>query len=269
MNVQSFQRDKDEWLTFMEEVTAEQAFLMLDDPVPAGPTTHVHFFIKKSVAEGRPEAQILHRLTAGFERHSLFRKEQSFFGACLIYLQTEDLEVMTAAKAFIDRYKDALLPLLNQVECTLLRLTRKANVLQVYPNLREEISHAMQSVPELIRFVNAPSAFSLTYGEEVQQHHVTFEKLKQLSDTQLQQLLDQLLPVEAAMDEEFWKARKKLADSELQLLGFEIYGKDGRHYFFRGVLHNYGIERRPDIVAPSGFKETKPKLLQLDSRAGL
>jgi hypothetical protein len=71
-------------------------------------------------------------------------------------------------------------------------------------------------------------------------------------------MLALLIPIEDGMDEEFWKARKRLSDSEIQLLGFEIYGKDARHYFFRGVLHNYGIERRPDIVAPSEFRRNIP-----------
>ncbi len=38
------------------------------------------------------------------------------------------------------------------------------------------------------------------------------------------------------MNDEFWKARKKLPGSEVQLLGFEIYGENARHYSFRGIL---------------------------------
>jgi hypothetical protein len=48
---------------------------------------------------------------------------------------------------------------------------------------------------------------------------------------------------------------------QLQLLGFEIYGKDARHYAFRGILHNYGIEKRPDIEHGSAFKAATPRNL--------
>ena len=42
-----------------------------------------------------------------------FAKEQTFLAACVLYLRTEDVEVMTDAKVFLDRYKDAELPLLE------------------------------------------------------------------------------------------------------------------------------------------------------------
>jgi hypothetical protein len=56
-----------------------------------------------------------------------------------------------------------------------------------------------------------------------------------------------LLSAEASIEKEFWAARKKLDGWESQVLGFEIYGDGDRHYFFR-VLHNYGIERKPEIT---------------------
>jgi len=235
----------------------------LDDPLPSGPRTHVHYFINKSLAQGTPSREILRRLTCDYDRQSIFRKEQSFLGACFLYLQSDDVETMTEAKAFIDKYKDADLPLLNQVECTLLRLVRKGNVLRAYPQLGDEISDALQSAPELIRFVNPPSAFTVTYGTEVAQHHLTFERLKQLSYAEQEKLLGMLMPIEDRMEDEFWKARKKLSGSEVQLLGFEIYGKNARHYAFRGILHNYGIERRSDIEHGSTFKPTTPKALRV------
>jgi hypothetical protein len=105
----------------------------------------------------------------------------------------------------------------------------------------------MQSAPELVRFVQPPSALSMSYGSEIEVHHSVFKQLKLLPDAELQRLLGTILPAEAAIEEEFKAARRKLPDSESQVLGFEIYGDGGTHYFFRGVLHNYGIEPRPDL----------------------
>jgi len=114
--------------------------------------------------------------------------------------------------------------------------------LRQYPTLREQIARGMGSAPELTRFVNPPWAFTLTYSAEVELHHRTYEMLKQLSDAGLVKLLGIVLPIESVMEDEYKEARERLSDSERQLLGFEIYGEGGRHYFFRGVLHNYGIE---------------------------
>jgi hypothetical protein len=262
MYVEQLNAEHDASLKTLESFDAEQIFACLDDPMCSGPTTQAHIFIRKSRAAGIPEREMLHRLTHDYARQSLFRKEQSFLGVCVLYLQTDDIDVMTDAKAFLDTYKDAELPLLNQVECAFLRLVRKSNVLQAYPKLQEQISQSMQSAPELVRFVNRPSALSLTYGEEILLHHRTYKNLAQCSDAALEIMLEQLLRVEAEINERFWKARKALPSSEIQLLGFEIYGAGGRHYSFRGVLHNYGIEQRPDIVGKSSFTPNTPKALR-------
>lgn len=253
--------DRDKWQKEMEALDAAEIFALMDDPMPSG-TTQAHYFINKSFAQRDPAQQMLDRLTRDYERQSIFRKEQTFLAVCLLYLQTEDAVVMTAAKAFLDKYKDADLPPLNQVECTLLRIARKMIVLQAYPKLRESIAQALQSAPELTRFVSPPSAFALTYGGEVELHHRAFEELNRLSKEELEERLPMLLSIEATTDDEFHAARKRLSDSERQTLGFEIYGEGGRHYFFRGVLHNYGIDKRPDLPYAGPFTPAKPRAVK-------
>ena len=51
-----------------------------------------------------------------------------------MYLWVKDAATMRQARAFLDKYKDADLPLLNQVECALLRATRKGNVFAAVPD---------------------------------------------------------------------------------------------------------------------------------------
>lgn len=258
LRYERIKEDRDTWQKEMEAVSAAEIFALMDDPMPGG-TAQAHYFINKSFAQGDPTQQMLDRLTRDYERQSIFRKEQTFLAVCLIYLRTDDVAAMSEAKAFLDKYKDADLPLLNQVECALLRIARKTIVLRAYPKLRESIAQTLQAAPELIRFVSPPSAFTLTYGTEVELHHRGFEVLKQLSDAELEKPLPMLLSVEAAMEDEFKAARKRLSDSEHQILGFEIYGDGGRHYFFRGVLHNYGIEKRPDLPHAAPFTAATPK----------
>jgi hypothetical protein len=261
MRVQLMDENKAAWEREIKSLTASEVLDLMDDPMTTG-TTAAHYFINKSFEEGHSPDEILARLTHDYERQSIFRKEHSFLAVCFLYLRVEDTNVMKKAKLFLDTHKDAPLPLLNQVECALLRFERKSNVLRVYPALREKVALQLQSAPELVKFVETPSAFTLTYEAEVANHHRTFEVLKRLSDVELQKLLALLLPMESAIHEEFKTARSTLSDSERQILGFEIYGEGGRHYFFRGVLHNYGIEKRPDLPQTETFTANTPKALQ-------
>jgi hypothetical protein len=245
--VEGMNQETAEWRHVMETLDVDETFASMDHPMPPA-HTHAHYFLDKCLKKGDTHADILQRLIHDFDRQSIFRKEQTFLAACMLYLRTEDSATKETAKAFLDRYGDADLPLLNQVECAFLRLTRKRNVLSVYPQLRERIAKDMESAPELIRFVQPPSAYSMSYATEIFQHHQTFEKLKQLPEQELQRLLDMLLLAEAEIQKDFKAARKKLPDSEKQILGFEIYGEGGRHYSFKGILHNYGIVPRADLV---------------------
>ena len=55
-------------------------------------------------------------------------------------------------------------------------------------------------------------------------------------------MLTQVLDAEAKINDDFWDARKNLTDAEKQMLGFEIYGDEGRHYAFKGILGDLGIK---------------------------
>jgi hypothetical protein len=112
----------------------------------------------------------------------------------------------------------------------------------VYPALRPQIAKVLESAPEIERYVCPPNSYRLTYAGEVDQHHRSFEILKTLSEEQLAALLKLFLDAEIKINDDFWQARGKLSDSEKQLLGFECYGDDGRHYAFKGILGELGIK---------------------------
>ncbi|HWZ52769.1 MAG TPA: hypothetical protein VNW54_15025 [Granulicella sp.] len=239
--VEGMEREKAEWVEYMNGLDLDATYASMNDPAAPG-HTQVHFVLTKSREHGNTDSEIFRRLTHDFDRQNIFRKVQSFHAVAILFLKTSDLAVTIAAEEFLQTYKEADLPLLNQVECALLRLTRKRNVLFVYPALRPKIAKALELTPEIERYVDPPNSYSLTCAGEVNQHHRSFEILKTLPKEQLASLLTLFLDAEAKINDEFWNARKSLADTEKQILGFEIYGDNGRHYAFKGILGNLGIK---------------------------
>lgn len=249
LHVESMDRDRTAWRQEMEELDPAAIFERMDRPLPSG-GSEAQYFVKKSLTEGRQPQAILRQLTHDFDQQCIFRKQQTFVAVCLLHQLTDDGAAKTAARAFLDQYKDADLPLLNQTECAALRLLRKATVVSLYPALREIIRKKLQFAPELTRFVRPPTAFDLSYASELEFHWNTFQKLKTLSVSELRQVLDGLLSAEASIEEDFKKACSKLSDGERQIGGFEHYGVDGKHYAFRNIMHNLNVERRPDLTNP-------------------
>jgi len=66
-----------------------------------------------------------------------------------------------------------------------------------------------------------------------------------------QKLLRESLKIEAAIEEGFRGAYKVLSNSEHQICGFEYYGIGGKHYAFKNILHNFGVELREDLNPPA------------------
>lgn len=144
---------------------------------------------------------------------------------------------------------------MNQVECALLRLARKRNVLFLYPALRPQIAKVLESTPEIERSVDPPNSYSLTYAAEVGQHRRSFELLTTVPEEQLSSLLAEALDAEAKINDHFWDARKNLTDTEKQMLGFEIYGDEGRHYAFKGIVGNLRIKLEERYAASTQASE--------------
>jgi hypothetical protein len=243
--VKGMNQAKAAWRNEMEQLDASEVFARMDFPMPPG-GSEAQYFLNKSLANGKPPEDILGLLIRDFDRQSIFRKEQTFIGVCVLYKRIGDSAVRAKARGFLDQYKDADLPLLNQVECAHLRITRKVAVLSVYPQIRERINRELQSAPELVRLVRPPTAFDMSYPAEVELHRRTFEQLKLLSDADLHKLLESLLKMEGTIEQDYKSARAKLTGWEVQLVGsaFEHYGVGGRHYAFKNIMVNLGVEPR-------------------------
>jgi hypothetical protein len=130
------------------------------------------------------------------------------------------------------------LPIINQVECALLRLTRKHFVLSIYPDLRPKLAEELKEAPEIVRLVRPPTVLDSTYAAELELNARAFEAIKRTPEATLLRGLPVLLKIEAELEEKFWQARARLSGSESQIGGFEGYGVGDRHYSFRNILLN-------------------------------
>jgi hypothetical protein len=187
-------------------------------------------------------ALLFSKVTGDFAQQGIFRKLQSWLALRELYFMTADQKVKGCCRKFFDLHKATQLPILNQVECTLLRLARKISVVHLYPALRERLQQELWTVPEFIRYVNPPTALSLIYPRELSENRRMFEKIKVLSDAELQDLLPKLLKAEAGIDEDFRTANANLPNSEKQQMGFHTYGVGGKHYAFKNILIECGLE---------------------------
>jgi hypothetical protein len=106
----------------------------------------------------------------------------------------------------------------------------------------------MAVAPELIRFVRPPTALDLIYPFEIAENRRIFQHIRVIPEPLLQQLLAELLEGEVRIEQDFRTARAKLSHSESQVGGFETYGIGGKHYAFKNILIECGLEPKDEIA---------------------
>jgi len=228
------------WRANIDESSIDEIFLQMDYPLRAGEYEGQHF-VMRSLKEGWRSDEVFEKLTGDFSEQSIFRKEQTFGALCVLWQKTDDAENWSKIFRFLDQWKDAELPLLNQVECAFLRYVRKCAISKTYPEIRVKIDRQLASAPEIERYVHVPTALSATYGEEVMLHQRMFQIFKKLPVATLEELLVSVNAHEAEIEIEFKKAHASLTAMEKHIGGFEWYGLEGKHYAFKNMMENYKI----------------------------
>ncbi len=245
--VEGMNRVAEQWRRDIEGLEPAQILKLMELPLRAG-KSEANYYVPKALGANIPPDQVFEAITRDFDRQSIFRKEQSAVAAAVLYHQTNDETVKARLRGFFDKIRDYALRPLNQVECALLRLTRKHLVLSIYPEMRRRIEAELKDAPEFVRLVRPPTVLDGTYSAELMLHARTFESLKRLLDEQLERALPVLLKMESELEERFREARKKLSSDETHICGFETYGMGGKHYAFRNILENLAIDTRSNVV---------------------
>ena len=125
-------RQARQWQDDVEALSTTQVFALMDFPLREG-LSEAHIFIDKSLSTRLPEIQIFDQLTYDYEDQSIFRKEQSCVAICMLHQRAIDPAIKDKCRAFLERFADGALPLLNQVECAFLRVVRKVSIMSRHP----------------------------------------------------------------------------------------------------------------------------------------
>jgi hypothetical protein len=237
LSVEKMDSETANWREEIESLSPQVILEYMSLPLRGG-QSEANIYVPKALAAGMTPAEVFEAITQDFDRQPIFRKEQSVVAATVLYYQTADDAVKALLRAFFEKVSDYELPILCQVECALLRLTRKRFVLSIYPETRQRIEAELKNAPELERLVRPTSALDETYATELELNARAFDSIKVMPEDVLKRGLPVLLKIEADIEEDYKAAYAKLGDRETHICGFEGYGIGGRHYSFANILRN-------------------------------
>lgn len=223
----------------LSKLNYKESFLLMNFPIGRG-KVEANYFIERAITILSSE-EIYDILTKDYSKQSIFRKEQTFIALCNLYEIINEEISKQKILCFLNKYRNRELNILNQVECTYLRITRKALIIYAYPKVRQGIEKLLEKAPEFEKFILKPSALSKTYMRELVFHNETFKKLITLDDTELIKFRDFLELFESKIESDFKIAFKNLPTDEHQIGGFEFYGHNRRHYSFNNIMRNYKL----------------------------
>jgi hypothetical protein len=241
LRLAEFRRRSEVLKSFKEGLSADQAFTLMSRPL-GWEGCEGAIFVEKSLANGETAQEIFAKLTRDFRDQSIFRKLQSFAAACVLHGKINDGPMKDSVRRFLDEHKDGDIPPLNQLECCFIRTVRKLLVTYAYSTIEDLFSEALKSAPELKRFVLPPTGFEESLEYELRVHAIVFEQLLTLSEPEIQKELVRLEQFENSLESAFVKASKESSlYKDASFTWFQSYGKEGRHFAFKNILHNAGI----------------------------
>jgi hypothetical protein len=215
-------------------LTASQAYALMEKPLGWMGTEGV-IFVDRSLSEGNSVTDIFDKLTNDYDKQSIFRKLQSFAGICALFKKA-NTSASPEISEFIERHKSGELPLLNQVECAWIRVTRKVFIVSVFPEIRKKIEAALQRAPEMIRFVTPPSGIHGVISTELLIHARNFQRISALSEEELNVELANALQMEKDLVQPLAEAEKGSALYEDSVFDwFRSYGIHGKHFAFQNI----------------------------------
>jgi hypothetical protein len=227
----------DELAAQKAKLNASQAYALMERPMGWMGTEGI-IFVERSLDEGASGEDTFNKLTRDFDKQSIFRKQQSFAGACALYKKVSG-PVKLELKNFIEMHISGELPVLNQVECAWIRITRKIFIISVFPEVRKKIDAALRTAPEMIRFVVPPTGIQDVVSTEMSLHALNFARIRNLSEEGLNLELIEALKVEEELAKPLAEAEKKSAlyrDSVFNW--FESFGAGGKHFAFKNIFDN-------------------------------
>lgn len=243
--VEQMDKDRNDYLSFLESLQTNELYYYLD--LPIGPREgEASIYIKKRLTETEPK-QIFSELTIDFETQSIFRKENTFLALALLSNKSDNEDKINIINWLLER-KEGILNSLNTTETTLLRLTRKQMIINLYPKLRDKIEKELEVAPEIIRFVERPSTLNAALLIENLLHEEQFKILRTMDELSLISLNNQMLEIEKKIEPQFEKAYKELSATETQIGGYEWYGYNGKHYAFKNILINTGLLKQTELL---------------------
>lgn len=242
LRVARMDESQKQWQQELEKEPLRYLEISMEYPLRRGKEPSQHY-VERLLQEKDP-INIYERLIKDYELFNYFKKEHCFVALCHLHNLIEDEQVKIAIQSFITEKMSQTISTLNKVESALLRIVRKIIVIHEYPKLREEISKKLDTLPEIERFVNRPTAQQCTFANELKLHDQYFSILSKLSEDQLNILSPKLLEYEKSIDEDFIEARKHIPRGEQEINGLEWYGSGDKIYTLKNIACNFGLITR-------------------------
>ena len=186
----------------------EDLDFQMDLPLIGGKGVGQHF-VEKSIGLEYDEKYIFSQLTSNYQKQTYFRKRNVIAGLCTLFKKATDAEIKENVVKFLQSINNNELPILNQVECATVRIRRKFLVVKVYPELSRKIESELNVTPEFTRYINPPTVVSETSPDELIAHWATYTTIVHKSDQELNELLNQLIELEAKLDVDYNKIALK------------------------------------------------------------
>ncbi|SEP46874.1 type I restriction enzyme HsdR N-terminal domain-containing protein [Propionispora vibrioides] len=112
---EKYNKERSTWQEQLRSLSYQDLYRILDNPLGVGKTV-ADYYVEKALLVETPDV-VYSNLIKDYEKQSIFRKEQTFVGLCVLFNSTsENKKIKTTIESFIKKYADGELKL-NVRDC--------------------------------------------------------------------------------------------------------------------------------------------------------
>ena len=181
-------------------------------------------YVKRLLKQQISVDNIFELLVKGYEKQTVFRKQNTFAGLCELHNLTADVTAKEKIRQFIYDDNNRKMNAFNIAETVILRFCKKLLVITLYDPQQKWLETKINSLPEIIRFVNPPNPIDDINSIALVSYFGVLPRLQMQTDAFCENLAMEIKQIETSLEEDWKSVVHKIPESQKELFGIEYCG---------------------------------------------
>lgn len=243
LRCKSIDQGIEDWRDILKNASDSDLLFYMEYPLRLGGVEAVPSvrYVRKHLEQQMSVKDILKRLTEGYEKQSIFRKQNTFAGLCELHNRISDEVGKQEIKKFLFDECNLKMNAFNKTEAAVLRVMKKVCMISLYDRFNKRIEEVKQNLPEIIRFVDPPTVIQKIYPVVLNSHQNILPSLRKSTEDSCGKLTQIIEGLEATIKQDWENVIQGIPNGQREIGGFEYCGLGENVDRLEAIVRNFNV----------------------------